>query len=89
METRKYRITIAERKNTGSVYYTHIEFNGLDDFKDYLKSNGIDNFCLKYHSIIDDIPSFYEMGLKVKDFSEKHFDWLVEESYGQSKYLEK
>jgi hypothetical protein len=89
METKKYRITIAERINISSVYYSHVEFDSFDDFTDYLKSNGISNFCLKYHSIIDDIPSFYEMGLTVNTFTQKHFDWLIEESYGQSKYLEK
>ncbi len=76
MITKKFRISIAENAGIGSTYYTPIDIDSIDDFILYLKKEGIIKFSLKYHSIIDDIPDFHEMGLSFEDFKQEHFDWF-------------
>ncbi|MBN1971053.1 MAG: hypothetical protein JW870_16925 [Candidatus Delongbacteria bacterium] len=88
MTLEKYRISIAEGTGKGSTSYSPIDVGNYDEFVKYLKKKGVNKFNLKYYSIIDDIPDFYEMGLSINDFKQEHFDWLTEKSKFQSRYLE-
>lgn len=88
MTSKKYRISIAEVTGNGSTSYSPIDVDNFDECIKYLKEQGIKKFNLKYHSIVDDIPDFYEVGLSTNGFKQEHFDWLTEKSKFQSRYLE-
>lgn len=88
MTSKKYRISIAEGTGKGSTSYSPIDVDNCGEFFKYLKEQGVKKFNLKYYSIIDDIPDFYEIGLSINDFKQEHFDWLTEKSKYQSRSLE-
>lgn len=88
MTSKKYRISIAEGTGKGSASYSPIDVDNCDEFVKYLKEQGVKKFNLKYYSIIDDIPDFYEMGLSINYFKQEHFDWLTEKSKYQSRSLD-
>lgn len=88
MTSKKYRISISESIGKGSTSYNPIDIDNFDEFVKYLKQQGIKKFNLKYHSIIDDIPDFYEVGLSLDDFKQEYFDWLTEKTKWQSRSLE-
>lgn len=83
----KYRITIFERVSYG-LSSNYVDVVNMEEFKNYLSEKGIVKFSLKYNSIIDDIADFKEMGIKLDEFTQQQFDWLITKSYGTSKFLE-
>lgn len=88
MISKKYRISIAEGTGKGSTSYSPIDIDSFDEFIKYLEEHNVKEFNLKYHSIIDDVPDFYEKNLSVIDIKQEHFDWLSEKSKFQSKSFE-
>ena len=82
-----FRISIQETLQFGEYSYSK-DCDSFQDFKDYLAEEGITKVNLKYRSILDDIPDFYEWDLRTEDFSESHLEWLKNKEYGTSKYLE-
>lgn len=88
MTSKKYRISISESIGKGSTSYNPIDVDNFDEFIKYLKEKGIKKFNLKYHSIMDDIPDFHEVGLSLDNFKQEHFDWLTEKTKWQSRSFE-
>jgi len=87
-DMKKYSISISENASTGSTYFTPINVENFEEFKNYLKQENVKTFNLKYRSIMDDIPDFKEMGLSISEFNQEHFDWLIEENKWQTKSFE-
>jgi hypothetical protein len=88
MTSKNYRISLAESTGKGSTSYGPLDVDSFSEFILYLKEQGVKKFNLKYHSFIDDIPDFHEIGLSISDFKQEHFDWLTEKTKWQSRYLE-
>ena len=90
MTQKKYRISISVlyHESRGYSGCSPVDFDSYEEFINYLRANKINNFCLKYFSIIDDMPDFHKMGLSINDFTKEDFDWLAIRIQGNHKFLE-
>jgi hypothetical protein len=88
METKKYRFMAF--KEASIRIGTPVNVDNFEEFISYMKEKGIRKVSLKYYTILDDIPEWLSNGdnLSIEDIQTWHFEWLVNKSYGQSKFLE-
>lgn len=87
--TTKFRISISST-NRGIRSISPIDFDAFEDFMEYLEDNGITKVSLKFFSTIDDTPSWVKdaAGLSIEDITKSHFDWLIVNVQGESRFLE-
>lgn len=83
----KYRISIKEISSMGLIG-TFVDVDGLNELLSFLHQEKVTRISLKFYSILDDIPNWYEAGIKVGELSEIHFRWLTTKSQGDSKFIE-
>lgn len=83
----KYRIMIAEKTSFGSSSIP-IDIADIKELKEHLTQKGVIKFSLRSNDIIDDNPSNFKLGISIDELTPDLFNWLVQESYGSSKFLQ-
>lgn len=69
---------------------TPAHIDDFDDFIHLLREKQIRKVSFRYHTILDDIPEWWEPGtnIAIDDILPMHFEWLITKDFGQSKYLQ-